>query len=290
MSAENSLPISHRQRLWLYALGGLVLLFLIAPSVIIVIMSFSGSTLLQFPPQEWSLRWYESYFGSVEWRDATIVSVKVAVMTMIVATPLGTAAAYATNIGTLRMTGAINALLTASLIIPVILIGIGTFFLYARIGLNNTLTGLVIAHTVQALPLVVLTVLSGFRSYDMNQEKVARSLGANRFSAFRQVTMPQIRFSIVSGALFAFITSFDEVVVVLFVGSAAQTAASMALPPERSISIAASVASGCEVAAIASVARTGERPGNWKSRMLLSVSLHSTSAAEKLGGRQQDDR
>src|SRR5205807_1950093 len=80
MSMENSLPISHRQRLWLYALGGLVMLFLIAPSVIIVIMSFSGSSLLQFPPQEWSLRWYESYFGSLEWRDATIVSVKVAVI------------------------------------------------------------------------------------------------------------------------------------------------------------------------------------------------------------------
>ncbi|TIL54282.1 MAG: ABC transporter permease, partial [Mesorhizobium sp.] len=70
MSMENALPISHRQRLWLYGLGALVLLFLIAPSVIIVIMSFSDSTLLQFPPQEWSLRWYESYFGSVEWRDA----------------------------------------------------------------------------------------------------------------------------------------------------------------------------------------------------------------------------
>jgi putative spermidine/putrescine transport system permease protein len=107
--------------------------------------------------------------------------------------------------------------LTATLIIPVILVGIGTFFLYARVGLNNTLTGLVIAHTVQALPLVVLTILSGFRTYDMNQERVARSLGANRFAAFWQVTVPQIRFSIVSGALFAFITSFDEVVVSLFI-------------------------------------------------------------------------
>lgn len=80
MSAQNSLPMSHWQRLWLYLLGGLVMLFLIAPSVIIVIMSFSGSTLLQFPPEQWSLRWYEAYFGSVEWRDATVVSVKVAVI------------------------------------------------------------------------------------------------------------------------------------------------------------------------------------------------------------------
>ena len=217
MNAEHALPIPHWRRLWLYAVGVLVLIYLIAPSLIIVPMSFSGSTLLQFPPESWSLRWYEAYFGSVEWRDATIVSVKVAVMTTLVATPIGTAAAYAINSGVLRFSGFVQVLLTAALIIPVILVGIGTFFLYARLGLNNTLAGLVIAHTVQALPLVVLTALAGLRTYDMNQERVARSLGAGRFAAFWQVTMPQIRFSIVSGALFAFITSFDEVVVSLFI-------------------------------------------------------------------------
>jgi len=217
MNQDNALPISHGRRLWLYVLGGLVLVYLIAPSLIIVPMSFSGQSLLQFPPESWSVRWYQAYFGSVEWRDATIVSVKVAIMTTIVATPIGTAAAYAINSGVLRFTGFIQTLLTVTLIIPVILVGIGTFFLYARLGLNNTLTGLVIAHTVQALPLVVLTVLSGFRTYDMNQERVARSLGANRLAAFWQVTVPQIRFSVVSGALFAFITSFDEVVVSLFI-------------------------------------------------------------------------
>lgn len=217
MSTDAALPISHWRRAWLYVAGGLALLFLIAPSLIIVPMSFSGSTLLQFPPESWSLRWYEAYFGSIEWRDATIVSLKVAIMTTLVATPIGTAAAYALNTGVMRFTGLIQTVLTVALIIPVILLGIGTFFIYARVGLNNTLTGLVIAHTVQALPLVVLTVLSGFRTYDMNQERVARSLGANRFAAFCQVTVPQIRFSIVSGALFAFITSFDEVVVSLFI-------------------------------------------------------------------------
>ncbi|MBA1142709.1 ABC transporter permease [Mesorhizobium neociceri] len=223
MNDDLGLPISHGRRLWLYTVGALVLLFLIVPSLIIVPMSFSGSTLLQFPPESWSLRWYEAYFQSVEWRDATIVSLKAAVLTTMVATPIGVAAAYALNSGALRLAGFINAVLTASLIIPVILIGIGTFFLYARIGLNNTLTGLVLAHTVQALPLVVLTVLSGFRSYDMNQERVARSLGAGRLAAFWQVTVPQIRFSIVSGALFAFITSFDEVVVSLFISGGETT-------------------------------------------------------------------
>lgn len=223
MSGDIGLPITHWQRLWLYVFGALVLFFLIAPSLIIVVMSFSDSTLLQFPPAQWSLRWYGSYFQSIEWRDATVVSVKVAILTTIVATPLGTAAAYAINAEAMRFKGLINTLLTVALIIPVIMIAIGTFFLYAKVGLNNTITGLVIAHTVQALPLVVLAVLSGLRSYDMNQEKVARSLGANRLSAFWQVTMPQIRFSIVSGALFAFITSFDEVVVSLFISGGETT-------------------------------------------------------------------
>lgn len=223
MNQINALPISHWRLLWLDVLGGLVLVYLIAPSLTIVPMSFSGQSLLQFPPESWSLRWYEAYFGSVEWRDATMLSVKVAIMTTIVATPIGTAAAYAINSGVLRCSGFIHALLTVTLIIPVILVGIGTFFLYAQLGLNNTLTGLVIAHTVQALPLVVLTVLSGFRSYDMNQERVACSLGSKRFAAFWQVTMPQIRFSMISGALFSFITSFDEVVVSLFISGGETT-------------------------------------------------------------------
>jgi putative spermidine/putrescine transport system permease protein len=108
-------------------------------------------------------------------------------------------------------------MLAVPLIVPVILIGIGAFFLYARLGINNTITGLVLAHTVLAIPLVAITVLSGLKTYDMNQELVARSLGASRLRAFLAITMPQIRFSIVSGALFAFITSFDEAVVSFFI-------------------------------------------------------------------------
>lgn len=223
MSAELGLPIPHRSRLWLYAVGGLTLFYLMAPSLIIIPMSFSDATLLQFPPENWSLRWYEAYFGSVEWRDATMVSVKVAILTTLAATPIGVAAAYAINVGGLRYGRAIMLVLTVALIVPVILVGIGTFFLYAKLGLNNTITGLVVAHTVQALPLVVITVLAGLRTYDMNQERVARSLGASRFIAFWQVTRPQIQFSIVSGGLFAFITSFDEVVVSFFISGGETT-------------------------------------------------------------------
>ena len=103
------------------------------------------------------------------------------------------------------------------LIIPGILIAIGIFLLYAQLGLNNTLTGIVLAHSVVAIPLVVITVASSLKSYDMNQEMVARSLGASRPWAFLTVTLPQIKISVISGALLAFITSLDEVVISLFI-------------------------------------------------------------------------
>jgi putative spermidine/putrescine transport system permease protein len=217
LTNDAPLPVPHSHRLWLYTTGALVLLFLVVPSIIIVLMSFSGSSVLTFPPKDWSFRWYEVYFNSQEWRDATLVSFKVAVLTALLATPIGTAAAYTINDEAIWFRGSIYSLLTMAMIIPVILVSIGVFFLYAKLGLNNSILGLVIAHTVLALPLVIIAVLSGLRTYDMNQEKVARSLGANRFSAFLQVTAPQIKLSILSGALFAFVTSFDEVVVALFI-------------------------------------------------------------------------
>ena len=217
MNDDLGLPIPHSRRLWLYIVAVAVLAFLMAPSLIIVPMSFSDSAFLEFPPSTWSLRWYQVYFESVEWRDATAVSVKAALLTTLLATPLGTLAAYALNAGRFRSAGAIQAVLAVPLIVPVILIGIGAFFLYAWLGINNTISGLVLAHTVMAIPLVSITVLSGLRTYDMNQELVARSLGASRACAFFAITVPQIRFSIASGALFAFNTSFDDAVVSFFI-------------------------------------------------------------------------
>lgn len=209
--------ITHGRRLWLYLLCAAIMLFLITPSLIVIPMSFSDSRYLEFPPQAWSLRWYENYFGSVEWMDATRVSFTAAVLTVAAATPIGTAAAYGLHVSKFRLSGAINAMMLTPIMVPVILIAIGVFFLYARLGLNNTILGLVMAHSLMAIPFVVITVAAGLKSYDMNQEMVARSLGASRLKAFLTVTLPQIKFSIISGALFAFIVSLDEVVIALFI-------------------------------------------------------------------------
>jgi putative spermidine/putrescine transport system permease protein len=209
--------ITHARRLWLYALAALIMAFLVIPSLIVIPMSFSESQYLEFPPRDWSLRWYRNYFGSVGWMHATATSFKAGFLTMIVATTAGTAAAYGLNAARRRWTGFVHAVLLAPIVVPVILVGIGVFYVYARLGIVNTLTGIVLAHSMLAVPLVVMVVTSALKSYDLNQEMVARSLGASRLKAFVLVTLPQIRFSVVTAAVLSFLTSFDEVIVALFV-------------------------------------------------------------------------
>jgi hypothetical protein len=162
--------ITHGGRLWLYVLAGLTLLFLILPSLLVIPLSFSDSRYLAFPPPGWSTRWYEAYFGAIEWRDATAMSFTAATLTMVISTALGTLAAYGMHTSRSRFTQLAYATFMLPLIIPGILIAIGIFLLYAQLGLNNTLTGIVLAHSVMAIPLVVILVASSFKSYDMNQD------------------------------------------------------------------------------------------------------------------------
>ncbi len=209
--------ITHGRRLWLYVLGALVILFLVLPSLLVIPLSFSDSRYLAFPPPGWSTRWYGAYLGAVEWRDATRTSLVAATLTMVISTVLGTLAAYGLHTAQSRFTRMVYATYMLPLIVPGILIAIGIFLLFARLGLNNTMTGIVLAHSVMAIPLVVITVASGLKGYDLNQEMVARSLGASRLWAFLTITLPQLKISVVSAALLAFITSLDEVVISLFI-------------------------------------------------------------------------
>ena len=209
--------ITHRDRLWLYVVAAIILFLLVIPTFIVMPMSFSDSQYLEFPPDNWSVRWYEVYFGSNKWMNATVTSLQVGVLTMLVATPIGTMAAYALFVSGHRASRAVFTMLITPMIVPVILIAIGTFYAYGRVGLNNTITGLVIAHTVLAAPLVMIVITSALRNYDLNQERVARSLGATRVKAFFVITLPQIKFSVVTSALLSFLTSFDEVIISIFV-------------------------------------------------------------------------
>jgi putative spermidine/putrescine transport system permease protein len=209
--------ITHRARLWLYALAVAVMTFLVLPTIIVIPMSFSASQYLEFPPQQWSLRWYTNYVTSPSWMQATATSLKAGFLTMLVATPLGTMAAYGLFVSRFRAAGLVMALLLTPIIVPVILVGIGVFYAYVRLKLVNTLAGIVLAHSMLAIPLVMMVVTSALKSYDMNQEMVARSLGASRLKAFFLVTLPQIRFAVITSAVLSFLTSFDEVIVAMFV-------------------------------------------------------------------------
>lgn len=215
--------VSHRSRLWLYLYAGLGLFFLILPILIVVPMSFSNSRYLDFPPPGFSLRWYEAYFSNPVWMDATWVSLRVAFLSTALAVPVGVMAAYALHIASWRLVRRLRIAMLLPLMVPHIILAIGTFFVFARVGLNATIPALVLAHTMLNAPFVIVTTLAGLRSFDMSQELVARSLGYSRLRAFLRVTLPQIKGSVLSGALFAFVMSLDEVVVGLFVSGGENT-------------------------------------------------------------------
>lgn len=218
-SPATSTQITHGDRLWLYIVVSFILAFLIIPCLIVIPMSFSESQYLEFPPRALSLRWYEAFFSSPEWRQSALVSFKVASATTVSATILGTLASYGLYKSTSFFNSVIRGVLILPMMVPLIFVAIGVFFVFAKLGMNNTLTGLILAHTTLAIPFVMIAVANGLKGFDVNQERAARSLGASPARAFFTVTLPQIKVSVFSGMLFAFITSFDEVIVSMFVSS-----------------------------------------------------------------------
>jgi putative spermidine/putrescine transport system permease protein len=204
-------------RIALVLFCALVLLYLILPILIIVPMSFSSTRFLTFPPPSLSLRWYQEYVGNPAWMQATGVSVTVAVLTALIATPLGVAAAYAVSNSKLRIMRLVHMTLLLPLVVPIIITAVGIFFVYVRVGLVATMSGLVLANVMLGLPYVVISVVAGLRNFDAAQEMVARSLGMNRLRSFFVVTLPQIKASVLAGAIFAFISAMDETIVGLFI-------------------------------------------------------------------------
>lgn len=196
---------------------GAVLLYLVLPILIVAPMSFSSARFLTFPPPSLSLRWYLEYIGNPAWMQATLVTLTVAVCTVLIATPLGVAAAYAISQSKLRLMRIVHATLLLPLMVPIIITAVGIFFVYAKVGLIATMTGLVLANVMLGLPYVVISVVAGLHSFDMTQEMVARSLGMNRLRSFFAVTLPQIKASVIAGGIFAFISAMDETIVAIFI-------------------------------------------------------------------------
>ncbi len=197
--------------------GVLVLLFLLLPILVIVPLSFSDSTFLSYPMPGWSLRWYNNLFSSDEWGRATRNSFIVAPLATILATLLGTMAAVGLTRINFFGKGLLMSLLIAPMVVPIVVVAVSTYLFFARIGLNDTYLGLVIVHAALGAPFVLTTVLATLQSFNENLIRASLSLGAGQLTTFFRVTLPIIAPGVISGALFAFATSFDEVVVTLFI-------------------------------------------------------------------------
>lgn len=211
-------------RIVLIIFVGFVLFFSILPLLVVVPVSFSDARFLTFPPPGYSLRWYEAFMSNPVWIEAAKTSFMVAVLTTLIAAPLGIAASYALCNSSHWFTPYMRGVLMLPLMVPVIIVAVGVFFVYAHLDLLNSIPGLVLANVMLGLPYVITAVTAGLQGFDQTQEMVARSLGMNRFRSFMVVTLPQIKPSVVAGAVFAFIQTLDETVVALFIsGGSNQT-------------------------------------------------------------------
>lgn len=199
---------------WVFVWG--VALFLVAPTLIAVPISFTTSSGIRFPPEGFTLKWYEAVFASRDWREATLNSLAVAIATAALSLVLGTAAALMLSRATFRGKTIVLGLLLSPLVTPVIVLSVGMYMVFARWGLSGSYAGLVAAHTVLALPFVIVSVLASLRTVNANLQLASAGLGATPWFTFRRVTLPLILPGVVSGGIFAFITSWDEVVIAIF--------------------------------------------------------------------------
>ena len=200
-----------------------VLAFLLAPILAIVPLSFSSSSFLVYPIPGWSLKWYADLFGSAEWARAAKNSFIVSPAATVLATVLGTLAAVGLSRTSFPFKGLLMSLLIAPMVVPIVVVGVGTYLFFAPLGLADSYTAIVIVHAALGAPFVLTTVLATLQGFDRNLLRASLSLGETPLRSFFRITLPVIAPGVVSGALFAFATSFDEVVVVLFLAGPEQS-------------------------------------------------------------------
>ena len=215
-------------RLWYYGfrfICGAIFLFLIAPILVIIPLSFNAepyftftSEMLRLDPDAFGIRWYQDIIENEQWLHAIKNSFIIGVSATILSTILGTLAALGLSRSYLPYRSAIMGLLISPMIVPLIISAAGMFFFYSDIGLAQTYPGIILAHTALGTPFVVITVTATLVGFDHSLTRAAQNLGADPATTFFKIQMPLILPGVISGGLFAFVTSFDEVVVVLFLG------------------------------------------------------------------------
>jgi ABC-type spermidine/putrescine transport system permease subunit II len=196
--------------------AGLVLLFLALPNMIVVPISFNPTTIMEFPPRGFTTHWYARYVELPGWLDATFLSLLIAVLTALLSLVIGTLAAYGLARGRFRGKTAVKSLLLLPLVVPSLIFAIAIYKLFLTLDLVGTIVGFVIAHSVLAIPFVVTIMNASLLLVDPAIENAARTLGANRLTTLRRVTLPLVLPGLLSAALLAFLVSFDELIVALF--------------------------------------------------------------------------
>lgn len=200
-----------------------ILIFLLAPILVMIPLSFSDSSFLAYPIPGWSLKWYHNLFESPEWMRATRNSFIVAPAATLLATTLGTMAAVGMSRATFPFKGLLMGILIAPMVVPIIVVGVAAYLYFAPMGLADSYIGLILVHAALGAPFVLTTVLATLAGFNHNLVRASLSLGETPLRTFFRVTLPVIAPGVISGALFAFATSFDEVVVTLFLAGAEQT-------------------------------------------------------------------
>ena len=221
--------LSTPERVWHYAfrlLCGLIFCFLIFPLLVVIPLSFNAvpfftftKEMLSFDSAGYSLKWYHDFFNNLNWQGAVRNSVIIAFFATLLSTILGTLAALGLSRPNMPAKTFVMSFLISPMIVPLIISAAGMFFFYSRIGLQGTHLGVILAHAALGTPFVVITVTATLVGFDNGLIRASASLGASPTTTFLKVIVPLILPGVISGSLFAFITSFDEVVVVLFVGS-----------------------------------------------------------------------
>lgn len=216
--------LNSRNNTWLLVLFYMaVVLFLFFPILIVVPISFSNGRFLSFPPEEFSLRWYRSYFSDPVWVSATLRSLRVAFGASLLATFVGTLSVIGLGRRKSKTSGALTAIFVAPAIVPNIIVALGIFIMAVRFGASDNELTLIAAHAAIGLPFVVLIVGSAYRQIDPTMERAARIMGAGPVRAFLTATLPPLTPAILAAGIFAFFISFDELIISLFLMSSAET-------------------------------------------------------------------
>lgn len=208
-----------RWRIVLPIVSALVAAYLLLPILLIIALSFGSSQWLRFPPPGWTLRWYAAVFADPQWLESFLTSLKIAATVSILSVAIGLVTSLGLTRGTFPGREILRALFLTPMILPVVVLAVALYAFFLRLHLNGTFLGFVIAHLVIALPLAIVAISNGLERFDREIETAAIVCGASPLEALVRVTLPNIRLSLINGAIFSFLASWDEVVIAIFMAS-----------------------------------------------------------------------